>query len=69
MSDKYDVVGIEFAPRVGKNIVNIVMKTGCTTSDLPTDVAPSSLAIFVDGTANKITTYAFSGDGAWEEIK
>lgn len=63
---KYQIIRSEFSPYANKDIVEIVMKSDCTTADLPTDVAPGSLAYLVDG---RLPVYAFSADGEWEELE
>jgi len=71
MARKYYVIHSEQTPAasdydISTNLVEIVMKTACTASDLPTNVAPGSIAYKVGST---LTVYSFSADGVWEEIE
>lgn len=63
--DKYTVINREYSPGADADVVEIVMKAACTTADLPTDVAPGSVAYKVNG---DFPCYGFSADGAWEEL-
>ena len=63
---KYQIIRSEYSPYANKDIVEIVMKSDCTTADLPTDVAPGSLAYIVSGT---LPVYAFRANGTWEELE
>lgn len=63
---KYSIIRSEYSSYVNACIVEIVMKSDCTTADLPTDVAPGSLAYIVD---ESLPVYAFSADGEWEELE
>ena len=51
---------------IGEYDVTIAMKEDCTTSDLPTDVAPGSRAFKIDNGALKL--HIFSADKEWKEI-
>ena len=64
-NEKYTIVNTRFAPYANANVVEIVMEAACTKADLPTNVAPSSLAYRV---SSGIPAYAFSADGAWEDL-
>ena len=70
MARKYYVIHSEQTPAasdydISTNLVEIVMKTACTVNDLPTNVAPGSLAYKVGST---LTVYSFSADGEWVEV-
>ena len=63
----YKIIRSEYSPFVNANIVEIVMKENCTVAELPIDgIAPGSLAYVVEGS---LPVYAFSADGAWEELE
>ena len=71
MARKYYVIHSEQIPvasdyDISTNLVEIVMKSGATANDLPTNVAPGSIAYKVGST---LTVYSFSADGVWEEIE
>lgn len=68
MAKKYYVIHSEQIPAasdydIATNLVEIAMRSDATVSDLPTSVAPNSMAFQADG--EKIKAYIFTADGEW----